>query len=133
GGADESIEARLKAMETAFRMQVAATDAFDIRREPSRLRERYGSGAFARACLLARRLAERGVRITQVYYGNGQPWDTHGKHNESTRTLAADMDRAAGALLTDLKARGLLDDTLVIWGGEFGRTPTTEGGDGRDN
>src|SRR5262249_30603892 len=82
GEEDEGLEARLKAMETAFRMQVAATDAFDVRREPDRVRERYGPGAFAGSCLLARRLAERGVRFTQVYYGNGQPWDTHSKHNE---------------------------------------------------
>jgi len=114
-------------------MQTAASDAFDLNREPTRVRDMYGRGHFGNACLLARRLAERGVRITQIYYGNSQPWDTHGKHNEQARTLAADMDRAAGALLTDLKARGLLDDTLVFWGGEFGRTPTTEGGDGRDH
>ena len=132
-GGDPALEARISTMETAFRMQTAASDAFDLNREPVRVRDMYGRGHFGNACLLARRLAERGVRVTQIYYGNGQPWDTHGKHNESTRALAADMDRAAGALLTDLKARGLLDDTLVLWGGEFGRTPTTEGGDGRDH
>jgi uncharacterized protein (DUF1501 family) len=89
----------------------------------------------ARRCrrLLARRLAERGVRFTQVYYGNGQPWDTHQNHNESVRKLAADIDRPIAALLTDLKRRGLLEDTLVIWGGEFGRTPTSENGNGRDH
>jgi hypothetical protein len=132
-GADEALESRLRAMETAFRMQVTATDAFDVRREPNRVRESYGPGPFARACLLARRLAERGVRFTQVYYGNGQPWDTHRKHNETTRTLCLDIDRPLAALLTDLRVRGLLDDTQVIWGGEFGRTPTTESGDGRDH
>ena len=132
-GGDPALEARIQTMETAFRMQTAASDAFDVNRESKKVREMYGTSHFGNACLLARRLAERGVRITQIYYGNGQPWDTHGKHNESMKTLAADMDRGAGALLTDLKARGLLDDTLVIWGGEFGRTPTTEGGDGRDH
>ncbi len=132
-GGDPALEARIQTMETAFRMQTAASDAFDLSRESVRVRDMYGRTHFGNACLLARRLAERGVRVTQIYYGNGQPWDTHGNHNNATRTLAADMDRAAGALLTDLKARGLLDDTLVMWGGEFGRTPTTEGGDGRDH
>jgi hypothetical protein len=132
-GSDPALESRIQTMETAFRMQTAASDAFDLNRESKKVREMYGESHFGHACLLARRLAERGVRVTQIYYGNGQPWDTHGKHNESMRTLAADMDRAAGALLTDLKNRGLLEDTLVLWGGEFGRTPTTEGGDGRDH
>jgi hypothetical protein len=132
-GPEAALEVRLEAMETAFRMQTTATDAFDVTREPLRLREAYGRGPFARACLLARRLAERGVRFTQVYYGNGQPWDTHRKHNETTRTLCRDIDRPIAALLTDLKTRGLLDDTLVVWGGEFGRTPTSESGDGRDH
>jgi hypothetical protein len=132
-GGDPALEARIQTMETAFRMQTAASDAFDLNREPKKVREMYGTSHFGNACLLARRLAERGVRMTQIYYGNGQPWDTHGNHNAATRRLAEDMDRAAGALLTDLKARGLLDDTLVMWGGEFGRTPTTEGGDGRDH
>jgi uncharacterized protein (DUF1501 family) len=73
------------------------------------------------------------VRFVQVYYGNGQPWDTHGKHNESTKKLCADIDRPIAALLDDLKNRGMLEDTLVLWGGEFGRTPTTENADGRDH
>lgn len=125
--ADAAFDARMRAMETAFRMQFAATDAFDISREPAAIREEYGSGHFAHGCLIARRLAERGVRFTQVYYGNGQPWDTHSNHNEQTKTLAADIDRPMAALLRDLKRRGMFDDTLVVWGGEFGRTPTTEG------
>jgi hypothetical protein len=132
-GPDGALEARIKSLETAFRMQVAATDAFDIAREPERVRAEYGKGHFANACLLARRLAERGVRFTQIYYGNGQPWDTHRNHNELTRTLSQDIDQPIAALLTDLKRRGLLDDTLVIWGGEFGRTSTSESGDGRDH
>jgi uncharacterized protein (DUF1501 family) len=132
-GADRALEARIKSMETAYRMQFAATDAFDIVREPDKIREEYGHSHFAHACLLARRLAQRGVRFVQVYYGNGQPWDTHRNHNNLTRQLAQDIDRPIGALLKDLKLRGLLEDTLVIWGGEFGRTSTSESGDGRDH
>ena len=133
---DGRLQARLKAMETAFRMQFEASDAFDLAREPQHIRAAYGTGHFANGCLLARRLAERGVRFTQVYYGNGQPWDTHNNHNQSVSKLARDIDQPMTALLMDLKQRGLLEDTLVIWGGEFGRTPTTESrGDnqGRDH
>jgi hypothetical protein len=132
-GVDRALEARIQSMETAFRMQFAASDAFDITQEPTTVREEYGAGHFANACLLALRLAERGVRFTQVYYGNGQPWDTHRDHNATTRKLCADIDQPIAALLSDLKRRGLLEDTLVIWGGEFGRTPTTESSDGRDH
>jgi hypothetical protein len=135
-GPDPLLEARLRSMEMAFRMQYAAAEAFDVEREPQSVREEYGSGHFANACLLARRLAERGVRFTQIYYGDGQPWDTHTNHNERARTLCADIDRPMAALLTDLKRRGMLEDTLVVWGGEFGRTPTSdtsEGGGGRDH
>jgi hypothetical protein len=133
GGADRALEGRLRAMETAFRMQSSASDAFDIGREPEAVQERYGKSHFSRGCLLARRLVERGVRFVQVYYGNGQPWDTHSKHDEQTRKLAADIDRPIDALLTDLKQRGLLEETLVVWGGEFGRTPVSENGNGRDH
>jgi hypothetical protein len=132
-GNEPDLEARIRAMETAYRMQTAATDAFDIQREPPRIRAEYGSGHFANGCLLARRLSERGVRFVQVYYGNGQPWDTHRTHNETTRNLCRDIDQPMAALLADLKRRGLLEDTLVIWGGEFGRTSTSESGDGRDH
>ncbi|MFO0881616.1 MAG: DUF1501 domain-containing protein [Gemmataceae bacterium] len=132
-GPDAVLETRLKAMETAFRMQTAATDAFDLSREPDRVRAAYGAGQFASGCLLARRLCERGVRYVQLYYGNGQPWDTHSSHNKQTTTLAQDIDRPMATLLDDLQQRGLLDETLVLWGGEFGRTPTTEGSDGRDH
>ncbi len=93
----------------------------------------YGTGHFANGCLLARRLVERGVRFVQLYYGNGQPWDTHRNHNETTRKLCQDIDGPTATLLKDLKQRGLLDDTLVVWGGEFGRTSTSESGDGRDH
>ncbi|MEY3174568.1 MAG: hypothetical protein RLZZ436_2482 [Planctomycetota bacterium] len=132
-GPDNRLEGRLEAMETAFRMQFTATDAFDIQQESKATRELYGEGHFANGCLLARRLAERGVRFTQVYYGDGQPWDTHSDHNNAARNLARSIDRPIAALLTDLKQRGLLDDTLVLWSGEFGRTPTSENGSGRDH
>lgn len=130
---DRQLEARIQSMETAFRMQTAAAEAFDLAQETRATRESYGEGHFANGCLLARRLAERGVRFTQVYYGNGQPWDTHNDHHNAVRKLAADIDRPMAALLADLKQRGLLEDTLVVWGGEFGRTPTSENGNGRDH
>ncbi|MBT4014212.1 MAG: DUF1501 domain-containing protein [Planctomycetaceae bacterium] len=132
-GDDQQLNARISAMETAFRMQSAGHEAFDIRAEPSAIREEYGKGHFANGCLLARRLVERDVRFVQVYYGNGQPWDTHSKHNEAVKGLAQSIDKPIAALLTDLKRRGMLDDTLVIWGGEFGRTPVSENGSGRDH
>jgi hypothetical protein len=132
-GNDPALDARIRSMETAFRMQFAATDAFDLSREPAWLAEEYGKGHFAHACLLARRLSERGVRFVQVYYGNGQPWDTHNNHNETTRQLCADVDRPIAALLADLKRRGLQAETLVLSGGEVGRTPPSENGNGRDH
>ncbi len=132
-GPDQALEARIASLETAFRMQSEAHEAFDLERESKATREAYGSGHYANGCLLARRLVERGVRFVQLYYGNGQPWDTHSKHNETVQKLCRDIDQPTAALLTDLKQRGLLEDTLVIWGGEFGRTPTSENGDGRDH
>jgi hypothetical protein len=132
-GPDSQLEGRLQAMETAFRMQSTATDAFDLGQETQATREQYGEGHFANGCLLARRLTEQGVRFVQVYYGDGQPWDSHSDHNETSRRLCADIDRPIAALLTDLKQRGLLDETLVLWSGEFGRTPTSENGSGRDH
>ena len=133
GGNDVALNGRIEAMETAYRMQFAATDAFDLTREAAPTREAYGKGHFANGCLLARRLCERGVRFVQVYYGNGQPWDTHSNHDAATRTLGKDIDQPIAALLGDLKQRGLLEDTLVVWGGEFGRTPVSENGNGRDH
>jgi hypothetical protein len=123
---DAALEAQVRALETAFAMQREAAEAFDIGREPAAVRAAYGETVFGRSCLLARRLAERGVRFVQVYYlavGNNQPWDTHQDNDNQHRRLCADSDRATAALLWDLKQRGLLDETLVIWGGEFGRTP----------
>ncbi len=133
GSHDVALNGRIQAMETAYRMQSAATDAFDVNLEPEKVREMYGKSHFSNGCLMARRLVERGVRFVQVYYGNGQPWDSHSKHHETTTRLAADIDRPIAALLSDLKQRGLLEDTLVVWGGEFGRTPVSENGNGRDH
>ena len=130
---DDQLDARIQSLEMAFRMQTEATDAFDVNRESVKTREEYGKGYFADACLTARRLVERGVRTVQVFYGNGQPWDDHGEIEKGHRAKAKDSDRAIAALLRDLKRTGLLKDTLVLWGGEFGRTPTSEGGNGRDH
>jgi hypothetical protein len=129
---DDQLEARIASLEIAFRMQSEAQEAFDIGKESPAVRKLYGDGEFANACLIARRLAERGVRVTQVYYGNGQPWDDH-KDIANHRDHAQKSDRPIAALLKDLKSRGLLQDTLVIWGGEFGRTPTSQGAKGRDH
>jgi uncharacterized protein (DUF1501 family) len=111
-------------------MQTAAGEAFDVRREPERVRDAYGTGEFARGCLLARRLVERGVRFVQVSLGG---WDHHANINSELRKKCGEIDRPVAALLKDLRQRGLMDDTLVVWGGEFGRTPVSENGDGRDH
>ncbi len=132
-GQDEFLEGRIQAMETAYRMQFEATDAFDLRHEPKKVREEYGTSPFANGCLLARRLIERGVRSVHVHYGPGQPWDDHNRINEGLRKRCPDMDQASAALIRDLKRRGLLDETAVVWGGEFGRTPVSESSDGRDH
>jgi hypothetical protein len=131
-GHDLQLEARIASLEMAYRMQGEAQETFDIGRESAATRKAYGDGEFANACLLARRLVERGVRVVQLYYGNDQPWDDH-KDINNHRKHAEKSDRPIAALLADLKARGMLDDTLVIWGGEFGRTPTSEGAKGRDH
>ena len=123
---DPALEARIQSFETAFRMQTAATDAFDIDREPASIRTLYGDTAQAKQMLIARRLVERGVRYVQVWHGTLQPWDSHDNIEKSHRRLANECCQGLTALLTDLKQRGLFDDTLVIWGGEFGRTPTVE-------
>jgi hypothetical protein len=131
-GDDDQLDSRIASLEMAFRMQGAAQEAFDLGRETEATRRRYGEGEFANACLLARRLVERGVRVVQLYYGNDQPWDDH---QDITRHAdhAQKSDRPIAALLTDLKSRGLLDETIVLWGGEFGRTPQSEGAKGRDH
>lgn len=125
-GRDAQLEARIQSYEQGFRMQLAAADAFDIEREPNSIRELYGDGVQARQLLMARRLVERGVRMVQVWHGKWQPWDNHDDIEKNHRKLAGQCSQAIAALLTDLKQRGLLDETLVVWGGEFGRTPTVE-------
>ena len=132
-GEDEFLEGRIQSMETAYSMQFEATDVFDIRKESEAIRAEYGDTPFAHGCLLARRLVERGVRTVHVYYGPGQPWDDHSHINKNLKERCPDMDKASAALVRDLKRRGLLDETLVVWGGEFGRTPVSESGDGRDH
>jgi hypothetical protein len=123
---DAQMESRVQSFELAYRMQMDATDAFDISKEPQAIRDLYGTGTQARQLLIARRLLERGVRFVQVWHGEGQPWDNHDDLEENHRRLAKDCDQPIAALLADLKQRGMLKDTLVIWGGEFGRTPTVE-------
>ncbi len=125
-GQAPELDARIHSFELAFRMQMEAADAFDVSREPKHILDAYGPGVQARQILIARRLAERGVRYIQLWHGAGQPWDNHDDIERRHRELAGQCDRAIGALLTDLKQRGLLEETLVIWGGEFGRTPTVE-------
>lgn len=125
-GADPALEARIQSFELAYRMQQEAAEAFDINREPKHVLERYGTGVNARQILIARRLVERGVRFVQVWQGQGQPWDHHDDIAIRHKELAQQIDRPISALLTDLKQSGLLDETLVIWGGEFGRTPVVE-------
>jgi hypothetical protein len=139
-GADEFLEGRIKAMEAAYRMQFEASDVFDVRREPEAIRNEYGTTPFANGCLLARRLVERGVRYVHLYYDeekspvNGMAgWDDHKAIFPALRNRCPDMDQGSAALIRDLKRRGMLEETLVVWGGEFGRTPVSEAGDGRDH
>lgn len=123
---DPHLEARIQSFELAYRMQSEAAEAFDVSREPQHVLDAYGPGTQARQLLIARRLLERGVRVVQVWHGQGQPWDNHDDLEVNHRRLAQETDQAIAALLTDLKQSGLFDDTLVMWGGEFGRTPTVE-------
>ena len=132
-GQDQFLEGRIKSMEAAYRMQFEAINVYDIRKEPEAIRAEYGTTPFANGCLLARRLVEAGVRYTHVYYGAGQVWDDHKGINKALTGRCPDMDQAAAALIRDLKRSGLLDTTMVVWGGEFGRTPVSESGDGRDH
>ena len=136
----DPLSARTQSYELAFRMQAAAPEAIDITGETEITKRMYGlddshSQSFGYRCLLARRLAERGVRFIQVQCGKGDglDWDQHGELEKGHRKNAAATDKPVGALLSDLEARGLLNDTLVIWGGEFGRTPTSQGTDGREH
>jgi hypothetical protein len=139
---DPLIDARIQSFELAYRMQMEAADVFDLSKEPAHVREMYGDTQYGRQTLMARRLLERGVRFVQVWHGAGQPWDAHNNVKENHSRLAAECDPPIAAFLQDLIQRGMLDDTLVIWGGEFGRTPTVElaafgsnanGSNGRDH
>ncbi|MHC5540809.1 DUF1501 domain-containing protein, partial [Singulisphaera rosea] len=123
---EADLEARIQSFELAFRMQTEAGDAFDVSREPETIRALYGPGTHARQLLIARRMLERGVRFVQVWHGDFQPWDSHDDIETQHRKLAGECDQGIGAFLWDLKRLGLLDETLVLWGGEFGRTPTVE-------
>lgn len=130
---DPRLDARIQSFELAFRMQMEASDAFDIQQETAQTREMYGDSVHGRQTLIARRLLERGVRYVQLWHGAGQPWDHHGDIANALKTQCGELDQPLAAMLTDLKQRGMLEDTLVIWGGEFGRTPVSEGGSGRDH
>lgn len=123
---DPALEARIQSFELAYRMQLEAADAFDVSKEPKEVLDAYGPGTQARQILIARRLVERGVRFVQVWHGEGQPWDNHDDIAVNHKRLADQCDKAIGALITDLKRLGLFEETLIIWGGEFGRTPTVE-------
>jgi membrane-anchored protein YejM (alkaline phosphatase superfamily) len=132
------LEARIRAYELAFRMQAAAPEAVDLANETVETLDLYGinekpTSEFGRQCLLARRLTERGVRFVQLYHGAGSRWDAHSNIEKNHSELCRASDKPVAGLLKDLKQRGLLDQTLVIWGGEFGRTPMSEKGDGRDH
>ncbi len=132
------LEARINSFELAYRMQSEIPLAVNIDEEPQHIKDLYGVGgektdAVAKNCLLARRLVERGVRFVQVFCGTGSKWDAHKGIEKNHSDRCAEADQPSAALIMDLKQRGLLDETLVIWGGEFGRTPMSEKGDGRDH
>jgi hypothetical protein len=123
---DPQLEARIQSFELAYRMQTEASEAFDVTKEPKNILEAYGPGEQARSLLLARRLVERGVRFVQVSHGPVQPWDHHDDLEVNHKRLAQQTDRAISALISDLKRLGLFEETLILWGGEFGRTPVVE-------
>jgi hypothetical protein len=135
---DDQLEARIAAYELAYRMQSAAPEVVDFSDESEATRQLYGLDQKATAhtgrnCLLARRLVERGVRFVQLYFGSGSKWDAHADMEGNHSRYCRESDRPIAGLLKDLKQRGMLDSTLVVWGGEFGRTPMSESGDGRDH
>jgi hypothetical protein len=131
---DPEIVTRIAQYEMAFMMQASVPELMDVHGEPQHILDLYGckpgDGSFASNCLLARRLAERGVRFIQLYH---KDWDHHGNIKNDIALKAQEVDRASAALIEDLKQRGMLDETLVVWGGEFGRTPMSQGGSGRDH
>ncbi len=124
--ADRLLEARIQSFELAYRMQMEASDVFDISGEPESVRQAYGDTVHGRQMLIARRLLEKGVRFVQTWHGRGQPWDSHSEIKKNHGQMARECDQPIGAFLKDLKQRGLLEDTLVLCGGEFGRTPVLE-------
>lgn len=132
---DPQLESRIRSFELAFRMQSEATDVFDLTKETKSIRELYGDTTNGRQLLYTRRLIEKGVRFIQVWSGAGQPWDNHDGLENQHKKLAGDWDKPIAAFLLDLKQRGLFESTLVLWGGEFGRTPVAEmpGLSGRDH
>jgi hypothetical protein len=132
------LEARIASYELAFHMQAEAPEAVDLAGESDAVQRLYGldrkeTATYGRMCLLARRLVERGVRFVQLYHGAGSKWDAHSGLEKTHPELCRSMDQPVAGLLKDLKSRGLLEETLVLWGGEFGRTPMSEKGDGRDH
>ena len=132
------LEARIRSYELAANMQMHAPESVDLEKEPASTKALYGldqkdTKVFGQQCLLARRLVERGVRFVQLYHGAGSKWDSHTKMEQNHGRLTNNVDKPIAGLIQDLKQRGLLDETLVIWGGEFGRTPMSEKGDGRDH
>ena len=135
---EQELEARIKNFELAARMQLAAGEVLDISQETDATKKLYGiddptAGPYALRCLMARRLVEKGVRFVQVTTSPGQPWDHHNNIKKDMHKIATEVDQGSAALITDLKSRGLLDSTIVMWAGEFGRLPTTQNGDGRDH
>ena len=135
---NSELEARVRSYELAYQMQSHAPEAVDLTQETAETKSLYGlddkaTAAFGRNCLLARRMVERGVRFVQCYHGAGSQWDAHSKIESNHTKMCRGMDKPVAGLLTDLARRGLLDETLVVWGGEFGRTPMSEKGDGRDH
>jgi hypothetical protein len=135
---DAELEARIASYELAYRMQSSAPEAVDLAGETEATRRLYGldrkeTERYGRNCLLARRLVERGVRFVQLYSGSGSKWDAHSDVEGNHGKNCLESDRPIAGLLKDLKQRGMLDSTLVIWGGEFGRTPMSESGNGRDH
>jgi hypothetical protein len=138
GAADSELSARIAAYELAYRMQAHAPDVVDLTKETEETKALYGidrkeTAEFGTRCLLARRMVERGVRFVQLYSGDTNGWDAHSDLEANHGRLCLQSDKPIAGLLTDLKRRGLLKDTLVVWGGEFGRTPMTEGANGRDH
>jgi uncharacterized protein (DUF1501 family) len=136
---NSELAARIRNFEIAAKMQSSVTDVLDVSQEPEHVKKLYGldhsnkaTANYAKRCLMARRLVEQGVRFVQIFL-NGQPWDTHDKNAEKLRGLCTMTDQPSAALVLDLKQRGLLDDTIVLWTGEFGRLPCRKGKDGRDH